>query len=386
MIKNILYCLSQKKNFGSSLSELSLFKNYVISQELLVMHNNRKIFNFFIPTFLFSTFALSINLFAAENTPPARMIDLPPLPTISEQITSQNLPSNLPNEVFTTDANIPLTGHDKVLGKQYKNINPWRGPDASPEEPYFQELLKNQFPMSPAQIKTFRDTVDTYEKAIQNKSRNPSPVMSTRSVNLSPGSIPPPVRIATGYVSSILFIDETGAPWPIKAYDIGNSQAFDVVWDKVSNLLLIQGLRAYENTNIVVLLHNLETPVILNLINDQQKVDYRLDLRVPGMGPKANTPIITNTNIPEGDDILMGLLDGIPPEVARPLEVKGAKASAWMLNDDELLIRTRLTILSPAYTNSMRSPDGMKVYRLPRTPLIMAAKDGSTYQLTITGY
>ena len=56
------------------------------------------------------------------------------------------------------------------------------------------------------------------------------------------------------------------------------------------------------------------------------------------------------------------------------------------LDDNELLIRTRLTILSPSYTSSMRSADGMKVYRMPKTPVIMASKDGNTYQLAIQGY
>lgn len=322
----------------------------------------------------------SVGIYAQVTTQGNNMIDLPPLPSIDgdnkgfEQVYQK---------VQSVNA---IEQQQKQKEEFFKSLLPWRGGFGDPRDPNFQQLLMKQFPMSPDQMKIFRETLDVYEEAIQDQVRNPTPIMSTRSVNLDPGSAPPPVRISTGYVSSILFVDETGAPWPIKAYDIGNSQAFNIVWDKVSNLMMIQGLVPYSNTNMVVLLHNLETPVIINLVNDQKKVDYRLDLRIPGLGPKAATPIMPSNNIPSSDNLLMGLIDGIPPERAKPLTVSGGAAKAWLLDDEELLIRTRLTILSPSYTSSMRSPDGMKVYRMPKTPLVMAAKDGGTYQLAIKGY
>lgn len=308
------------------------------------------------------------------------MIDLPPLPKVDINTQDKAMDKIMQDALKVKDQ------ADKTDDEKLKNFIPWRDGFGDPRDPHFQKLLKSQFPMSPDQIKIFRETLNIYEQAMQDQVRNPTPIMSTRSVNLDPGGSPPAVRISTGYVSSVLFVDETGAPWPIKAYDIGNSKAFNVVWDQKGNILMIQGLVPYSNTNIVVLLHGLDTPVILNLINDQKKVDYRLDLRVQGMGPQATVPIITNTEIPEGDDLLMGLIDGLPPEQARPLEVQGGNAQAWIMNDEELLIRTRLTILSPSYTSSMRSPDGMKVYRMPKTPLIMATKDGNTYKLAVNGY
>ncbi len=307
--------------------------------------------------------------------PIGSMVDLPPIPT--SESTTTAFKSFIDNKERI----------DKFQNKEKElaQLTPWQGKFGDPKDPNFQTMLKQQFPMSPEQIKLFRETLNIFEQALQDQVRNPTPSMSTRSVDLDPGSAPPPVRISTGYVSSLIFMDESGAPWPIKAYDIGNPSAFNVQWDKESNLMMLQGLVPYANTNIVVLLHNLETPVILNLINDQHKVDYRLDLRIPGLGPKATTPMI-KSNIPATDNILMSLLDGIPPERAKPIEVNGGAASAWLLDDNELLLRTRLTILSPSYTSSMRSADGMKVYRMPKTPVIMASKDGNTYQLAIQGY
>ncbi|MBP9721561.1 MAG: hypothetical protein KBD64_00210 [Gammaproteobacteria bacterium] len=303
------------------------------------------------------------------------MIDLPPIPEV--EINQDRVNKYLSNVAQMQNI------EDKKTG--LKDLTPWGPEFGNPKDPNFQVLLKQQFPMSPEQIKVYRETLNVYEQALQDQVRNPTPQMSTRSVDLDPGSSPPPVRISTGYVSSLIFLDETGAAWPIRAYDIGNSTAFNVQWDKESNLMMLQGLVPYANTNIVVLLQNLETPVILNLINDQQKVDYRLDLRIAGLGPKAVTPMIKSNTL-NVDSILMSLLDGIPPDRAKLIQVTGGAATAWLLDDNELLLRTRLTVLSPSYTSSMRSADGMKVYRMPKTPVIMASKDGNTYQLAVEGY
>jgi len=250
----------------------------------------------------------------------------------------------------------------------------------------FKELLEKNFPMSPEQMKIYKEALDRYDRAMQYSPRNPDPVISTKNVSLDPGSSPVAIRIATGYVSTILFIDETGANWPIAAYDIGNKNDFNVQWDKKSNLLLIQGMKPYANTNLVIMLKDLDTPVIFNLVNDQKSVDYRLDLRVPRLGPNAKMPIM-QTELPSSvDSDLMSLLDGVPPKENTQLMVHGGEAQAWLNSNGSLLLRTRLTLLSPSYDSSLSSADGMNVYKLSKTPLILAAKDGEPVQLSIQGY
>lgn len=252
-------------------------------------------------------------------------------------------------------------------------------------DPAFQNMLKKQFPLSPEQIKAFRQALDIQQRALRVEIKNPDPVMSTRVVNLEPGSSPPAVRISSGYVSSILFTDETGAAWPIKAYDIGNPKAFNIYWNKSSNMLLIQGQTPYARTNLIVILEGLKTPIILSVINDQQKVDYRLDLIVPGKGPKAKTQII-NSSIPAQPNlVLSNLLYGIAPKKSKKLTVVGGYAQAWLEKEGSLLLRTKLDILSPGWLATMNSVDGTKVYRMNVTPLILATENGRTIQLHIEG-
>jgi intracellular multiplication protein IcmK len=318
---------------------------------------------------------------SAQGNGQSAMIDLPPFPSGTQAMLNTPSEANADNKA---EKNGEKNG-EKKQGTA-SETTAWDGPDANVQDSAFQELLKQQFPMSPDQMKMFRETLNVYERSLQKQVRNPTPVVSTRTVSLEPGAVPPVVRISSGYVSSLLFLDETGSAWPIQAYDIGNPKAFNIQWDKKSNLLMIQGLVPYANTNMVILLNGLATPVILNLQSDQDKVDYRLDLRVPGAGPNAASPMIPNA-IPVGGDVaLMNLLDGVPPVQAIPLAVTGGAAQAWLMGDQDLLLRTRLTVLSPAYQNSMRSADGTKVYRMKKTPVILAVEGGNTVQLGIGGY
>lgn len=47
---------------------------------------------------------------------------------------------------------------------------------------------------------------------------------------------------------------------------------------------------------------------------------------------------------------------------ARRLDVTGNKAEAWAL-DGALYLRTRVSVLSPAFKNHVGSADGMHVYK-----------------------
>lgn len=254
------------------------------------------------------------------------------------------------------------------------------------QDPAFIEMLRKRFPLSPEQIKALRHVLDNQFRAVQTPVEVPRPLVSSKWVNLSPGSIPPVIRLASGYVSSIVFVDETGEPWPISAYDIGNPTAFNIQWDK-NNILMIQSLSAYANGNMVVQLLNLKTPIVITITSDQKKVDYRLDMRVPGRGPNAKASLIGSKIITRPSELLANLLEGVAPKGSRPLHVEGGNAQAWICECAEgyMYLRTKLVVLSPSWHAYMRSADGMQAYRMDKTPLILASDKGKTVQLRIKG-
>lgn len=249
----------------------------------------------------------------------------------------------------------------------------------------FGSMTQTMLPMSPEQIKRLRALFNqTQAAAAATAGTPPRPTISSQFVNLEPGATPTVIRLAEGYVTTLAFLDSTGQPWPVDNYDIGNPQAFNIQWDKKSNLLMIQATSLYNVGNLAIQLRALETPVMVTLISGQKAVDYRVDLRIPGSGPNAKA--LLGRNLPQSaNPVLLNVLEGVPPPENIALKVSGGTAQAWLMGN-HLYLRTRLTLISPAWIATMSSPDGMKAYEMPKTPLILGFEDGQSIQLKIEGF
>lgn len=250
----------------------------------------------------------------------------------------------------------------------------------------FKMMLQQNTPLAPRQVVQLRQQIDRAQRAAAIPANiPPKPVSSTLMVNLAPGTTPPAVRLAQGYVSSLVFVDSTGAPWPIAAFDIGNPRAVTIQWDGKSNILLIQAVSPYSDGDIVVRLVGLPTPVTLELVSGQRVVDYRVDVHVTGIGPNTkDLPI--GTSLPNSaDQVLLGVLDGIAPPGAKSLNAIGADCQVWQ-SGDKMYLRTRLTVLSPGWMGKMVSPDGMQAYELPKTSSVLISRYGEPAELKIEGF
>jgi len=249
----------------------------------------------------------------------------------------------------------------------------------------FDYLLQEVLPLSPDQIKRLHKYYDkTVEAAATSPVTPPTPQFSSIPVSLDPGSTPPVIRLSTGFVSSVLFVDSSGAPWRITAYSIGDPAAFNIQWDQKSNALFIQSMKQYSHGNLAVRLEGLDTPVMITLVSGQRQVDFRVDLQIPGRGPNAIAPVVETAINANVNPILLNILDGIPPIDSIKLGVIGAPGDAW-LNDNKVYFRTRLTVLSPAWVASVSSADGTHVYELMVTPYIMGSENGKTVNIKLTG-
>ena len=253
------------------------------------------------------------------------------------------------------------------------------------DELALEAVTQQLFPLTPAEILRVKQMYSTNEFAqASTPGTPPKPTATSQFVNLSPGSTPPVIRLSQGFVSSLVFLDSTGAPWPISAYDLGDPQAFNIQWDKVSNTLMIQASKQYTYGNLAVRLRGLNTPVMLTLIPGQKAVDYRVDLRVEGYGPNAkNTPLEEGLP-PSVSDLLLHVLDGVPPPGSARLTVSGGDARAWLLSD-RMFVRTNLTILSPGWIGSMTSADGMHAYEMQKSPVLLVSWHGKVMQLKVEG-
>ncbi len=248
----------------------------------------------------------------------------------------------------------------------------------------FKQLLDKISPLTPDQIIEMRKQQDKSQQAVAaTPNTPPRPVSSTLTIDLSPGVTPPVIRLSAGFVTSLVFVDSTGQPWPIADYSLGNPKNFNIQWDKKTNTLFIQSTSAYNSANLAIRLATLDTPVMLSLVSGQREVDYRVDLQVQGHGPNALPPIVGD-NLPVNNPSLLSVLDGIPPPGSQELEVSGGHGRAW-LTGGKLIFRTQLTVLSPAWSASVSSPDGTRVYEMVQTPLILASQNGTPIKIELKG-
>ncbi len=249
----------------------------------------------------------------------------------------------------------------------------------------FKEMANTLYPLKPNQIIHLKQMYNTNEYAQASTAGTPpKPTATSQFVNLSPGSTPPVIRLSQGFVSSLVFLDSTGAPWPIGAYDVGDPTAFNIQWDKTSNTLMIQATKLYNYGNLAVRLRGLNTPVMLTLIPGQKAVDYRVDLRVEGYGPNAKSMPMEVGLPPSASNLLLHVLDGVPPAGSSRLVISGGNARGWLLNE-KMYIRTNLTILSPGWSASMTSADGTHAYEMHKSPVLLVSWHGKVMQLKVEG-
>lgn len=260
-------------------------------------------------------------------------------------------------------------------------------------EEAFNSTKSKIFPLTNKQIIEIKRLHNKQERALSfEQDVPPKPTSSALVANLEPGATPPVIRLSSGFISSLVFLDMTGAPWPIKAYDIGDPQAFSVQWepqksakdtDGMGNTLLIQSNVMYKQGNLAVILKGLNTPIMLTLVPGQKSVDYRVDIQVPKNGPNA---VFSEGRLPsDTSSELVSVLNHIAPQGAKSLDVKGGRAEAW-LKDDKLYIRTQYNIISPSWFSTISSSDGaVRAYSLPPSSVVLALDHGKTISLNIGG-
>jgi intracellular multiplication protein IcmK len=266
--------------------------------------------------------------------------------------------------------------------------NPWVPSDdneALANADAFRSVTQKAFPLSPEQITALRNMLDQTQRAqaAAPYKTPPAPTSTSLNIDLAPGAVPPVIRLSKGFVSSLVFIDSTGAPWPIESFDLGDPTAFNISWDKKSNTLMVQARQDYSYGNLAVNLKTLNTPVMLTLVPGQRVVDYRVDMRVPGQGPEAVAAI--GDDLPAAaDNQLLNVLNGIAPMNGRRLKTTNDFAEVWMVGN-VLYLRSAYVMLSPAWVAKMSSADGMNAYKLSPSPLVLLMRHGQIVSVKIEG-
>lgn len=223
------------------------------------------------------------------------------------------------------------------------------------------------------------------------------PVARPFYIDPTESDAPKMVRLSSGWITSLVFSDTNGNPWFVKSVSLDCSLFTDGVScpgesagsakEKTStNIVKLQPKLMYAYGNVVVELEDLASPITFVLTAGQSnEVDSQISARISGRNPNARPQIIAMDRIPEADGAMGAFLDGVAPQGAVRLKVGGMGADAWTLNG-KLYLRTRHTLLSPAFMNHVGSADGMHVYAFNRVyPSLIVSINGNGSALTISG-
>lgn len=306
---------------------------------------------------------------AVNTTSPSAPPTLPGTPEMQQQGPPSLLPAG-PNDDFDFSA----AAQSFEPEKSEQQIQ-----DEARREAY-DAALQGLLPLRPAEIRELLEHFDKTQESVEVPVYpNPKPEVTVQTVSLDPGAQPVTVKVAHGHVTTLNILDITGAPWPIEDISwAGNFEVIESSASQGSHIIRISPSSEFAYGNMSIRLLTLKTPVIITLETSRETVHYRFDAIIPDYGPNAEAPLIDGgVSLVAGDRTISTVLEGVAPPESERLVVSGTdgRTSAYRLGGITY-VRTPHTLLSPGWTSSVASADGMHVYAIADTPVIILSDSG----------
>jgi intracellular multiplication protein IcmK len=150
---------------------------------------------------------------------------------------------------------------------------------------------------------------------------------------------------------------------------------------KGANTIEITPISLVPRGGLVVNLENGPKPLSFLMIAGRDRYDADMSVHVSDRGPNAKVMVDTRPGAPvTGVPYLNAMLAGVAPADAVPLDVAGVSPDdvlAWRLGG-ETYIRTRFTLMSPAWDASESGEGGMTIYAIPSTPVVLLSAHSRT--------
>ena len=249
----------------------------------------------------------------------------------------------------------------------------------------FRAAMEEVFPMTPELVRKYRDLYLQNESAARDF-REPRPLFDSDVVRIAPGDPPPTLYLSPGIASVIGFFNGEGQPWAISQHVVGNGEDYSVTdFGKGTNSLAISPLVRFGWTNIAVLLDGEASPVVARMVVDPEKAHFRHDIRVFGRKsltrPRSRDD--NSANAETSGNLLADLLTHpFPDSGSERVDVTGVAADAW-ITGDQLFLRTRHRLISPAWSAAASDGAGNRLYRLPVTSSLQFDVGSRTRTATI---
>lgn len=265
-------------------------------------------------------------------------------------------------------------------------------PTPIPQFDKVQTAIDQVAPMNPDEITRLLRLIFERQSAAQENvtGRSPAkPITSVETLDLSPGSVPPIIRLAVGQGSVVSFSDAAGRPWPIADNLNFNERAY--TGKLIGPHLYSITLKAREPANLTVVLKDLARPIVITVLPATDETDYLKEFTVPrflGGEPPASVFVSSRDGgLTFNSAELISYLYRTPPKEARPLTVSGlAGVLAWQIPGNKMVVRTSGQVVIPAFSRRHASTDGVAVFEVPLSPIVSITEGGTLYRVSIGGY
>lgn len=250
-------------------------------------------------------------------------------------------------------------------------------------------VFNTEYPLSIKQIEEYQRQLDEMKRVSAAKPKPTAiPESSRVPISLTPGRAPHVLRLSTDMVSTVIFTDSTGAPWPIVAVIAGAKGKLDIKREekRAPHIFTVAPLESYVSTNLSVWLENSTVPIVMSVVGQQKLVDFMLEMAVQARGPNAKAPSVDyalNNELISAEQ--NEILNGLTPQGSLELKVSGGDARAWVIGN-KMMLRTSMLLRAPTARRVFSGADGSKVYELPHTPVVNMVSEGRTITLSISGF
>lgn len=243
----------------------------------------------------------------------------------------------------------------------------------------FNAAVNGFLPLRPDEIRRFLEIYDEVKQASNTPVYPyPQPESKIQEISFDPADPPQVIKLATGHVTHVAFYDSTGERWPIRDVAWAGDFEFNYPEEGGESLRIIP-MSDFSYGNMVVYFSTLDTPAVFTLQAQREIVHVRYDAILPEPGPFARVDMIQRSGptTTSGSLRTVAVLDGTPPDSANMMRVSGvdSRTKAYQLGGD-LYLRTPHTLISPAWKESASSGDGMNVYVINKTPVVLLSDDG----------
>jgi intracellular multiplication protein IcmK len=310
------------------------------------------------------------------------------------------LPSALAQSPYQSPRGYGATAAPAAASPQGQTLSPPQGrpapaqpmPTPLPQTDKVQSAIDTVAPMSADEItKLLRMLFERQSAGRENVTGRPppKPVTSVETLDLSPNSVPPVIRLALGQGTVLSFSDAAGRPWPIMDNLNFNDRAYTV--KLIGPHLYSITLKSMEPANVTVVLKDLARPIVITVLPATDETDYLKEYTVPrfigGEAPASVAASSRDGGLSFNSAELINFLYRTPPKEAKPLTIAGLPGVlAWQTAGNKMVVRTSGQVVIPAFSRRHASTDGIAVYEVPLSPVISITEGGTLYRVSIGGY